>query len=191
MALNRSRPTATISPPRARYAYPPQWASAQTSAAPPSVGHTTRALCSHLSSQYTFSDKGTLTVSLKKDEVTGRGFDLELRVDDIKLRVFAREAAKFEDPADRIEFYHLNLDLLSAIPSSATGIFPELAGVREMSPATKALLKMPPALERSVTKFRAKTPEASKAFCKCPHGKELTHEEKLVRAYIVLKVRAS
>ena len=75
-----------------------------------------------------------------EDRANGRA---ELIVDadmvDVKMRIFARAATKFNSRDERLKYYHLNLEFADALPSQATGIFAELAGTTEMSAATRAL----------------------------------------------------
>ena len=100
--------------------------------------------------QYKF-DRG-MSVSLKfEDRVNGRA-ELIVDVDmvDVKMRILARAAAKFESRDERLKYFHLNLEFADALPRQATGIFAELAGTTEMSAATRALLKTPvSALQRA------------------------------------------
>ena len=56
----------------------------------------------------------------------------------LAVTVFARRPVK-----GRSGRSHLNIDFESELPADASGIFAELGGVRNMSAATKALLKQP------------------------------------------------
>ena len=85
-----------------------------------------------------------MALSLKADPEFKTGYEVKLGIADVKLSIFFRPAAKFDALADRVKYFHLNLEFESAVPERATGIFAELAGTRELSHATRALLKTPP-----------------------------------------------
>jgi len=80
---------------------------------------------------------GKMTVNGK-----AHAHDCEETVGGLTMRFFQSEASKFEDDDDAAAAYaHLNVDFKSALPEDGEGIFAELGGVREISEATKALLK--------------------------------------------------
>ena len=85
-----------------------------------------------------------MALSLKEDNTFKTGYEVKLGIGDVKMNIFFRPAAKFDARADRQKYFHLNLEFDSAVPERATGIFAELAGTRELSHATRALLKTPP-----------------------------------------------
>ena len=85
-----------------------------------------------------------MALSLKEDPAFKTGYEVKLGIGDVKMSIFFRPAAKFDARADRVKYFHLNLEFESSVPERATGIFAELAGTRELSHATRALLKTPP-----------------------------------------------
>ena len=61
----------------------------------------------------------------------------------LTLNIYSSQATKYSSGAEKVKYVHLNINFASGIPTDAKGIFAELAGVREMSEATAALLKQP------------------------------------------------
>ena len=67
--------------------------------------------------------------------------DLYITAGGLPLRVYASDATKFANRDEQRKYAHLNLEIRADIPDHASGIFAELAGVRPMSEATRALTR--------------------------------------------------
>ena len=113
-----------------------------------------------------------MALSLREDPEFKTGYEVKLGIADVKLSIFFRPAAKFDALADRVKFFHLNLEFESAVPERATGIFAELAGTRELSHATRALLKTPP---KAIA-----LPQHAKCLCPPPAPPPIPKENSVV-----------
>jgi hypothetical protein len=113
-----------------------------------------------------------MALSLKEDHAFKTGYEVKLGIGDVKMSIFFRPAAKFDARADRVKYFHLNLEFESSVPERATGIFAELAGTRELSHATRALLKTPP---KAIA-----LPQHSQCLCPPPAPPTIAKENNVV-----------
>ena len=79
-------------------------------------------------------DRAESAISKRQLHIEALGF---------KISVYSAKSAKFASSRENLDAAHLNMDFESAIPQSAKGLFPELAGMQPMSAATSAMLKAP------------------------------------------------
>ena len=90
--------------------------------------------------------RGTAQVSAKGVEIEfDKAMGIVVKAGDLALSIFQERAKKFSSQANKDKYEHLNAKFLTSIPKNAKGIFAELAGVQEMSKATRSLLKTPTA----------------------------------------------
>ena len=96
-------------------------------------------------------------------KATSHDGNVEIVLGALKMRVFYARATKFQDPAKRVKYAHLNIDFETSLPESASGMFAELAGIRPMSEATKATLK-----HAAVANMTLLNGQAGMTGCLCP-----------------------
>ena len=106
-----------------------------------------------------YMEKGKMVAKSSGAPVPQDG-DAEITLGGLKMRIFHAVAAKFNDPAERSKYAHINIDFGTNLPASASGTFADFAGIKPMSEATKAALK-PAALANS-------TVLSEKSSCLCP-----------------------
>ena len=103
--------------------------------------------------------RGTAQISAKGVEIEfDKAMGIVVKAGDLALSIFQERAKKFSSQANKDKYEHLNAKFLSSIPKNAKGIFAELAGVQEMSKATRSLLKTPTA---ALSLIAAQTVECS------------------------------
>ena len=81
------------------------------------------------------------TVSHHKQAIGNKPLKrLDLEVGGVRLRLSSAPAAKFVMEAKQVRYAHLNIEFPEGLPPVATGPFAELAGLQQISDATKALI---------------------------------------------------
>ena len=85
---------------------------------------------------------------------------LEASAGGLSLGIYSSKAEKFDTARMAKRYMHLNVKFENGFPEGARGMFTELAGSRQISPATKALLKAPAARAKKAGAHRHRTDRA-------------------------------
>jgi hypothetical protein len=72
---------------------------------------------------------------------------VEIHAPGLALTIASAGANKYDKEAQKVRWAHLNLKVRSSLPSSASGLVAELAGVKPLSKTTKGYLKVPKAVK--------------------------------------------
>lgn len=104
----------------------------------------------------------------KRLDYADGGMKLAVSVGKLKMLLYSHTAAKYsEDEYHAGTFTHLNINFWSDLPEGSDGLFAELAGVKPLSPATRAVLKKPDIFEKQRDQGSSGPSDATHS-CMCP-----------------------
>ena len=74
--------------------------------------------------------------------------EVEIHAPGMHLTVGSQGARAYESESERVRWAHLEMDVNGALPSGATGLVAEFAGLQKLSQRTKSYLAVPKAVYR-------------------------------------------